>query len=142
MTTADNLLDALQERAKELTCIYRVNEVCNTPQSSLDEIFRSVVQILPLGWQYPETCFARVTVDKIVYEPPGALAAPWRQSAVIRVQGETVGEVEVFYRDERPASDEGPFLKEERKLIDTVAERLGQLLLQRRLLDAPARLGR
>ncbi len=54
---------------------------------------------------------------------------------MIRVQGETVGEVEVFYREERPPSDEGPFLKEERKLIDTVAERLGQLLLQRRLLE-------
>ncbi len=135
MTTPDNLLDALQERAKELTCLYRVNEVCSTPQSSLDEIFRSVVQILPLGWQYPETCFARITVDQTVYEPPGAVASRWHQSAGIRVQGETVGEVEVFYRDERPASDEGPFLKEERKLIDTLAERLGQLLLQRRLLD-------
>jgi hypothetical protein len=135
VTPAENLLDALQERAKELTCLYRVNEVCSTPQSSLDEIFRSVIQILPFGWQYPETCFARVTVDAVAYEPPGALATRWRQAAGIRVQGETVGEVEVFYRDERPPSDEGPFLKEERKLIDTVAERLGQLLLQRRLLD-------
>jgi len=131
----DHLLEALQERAKELTCIYRVNEVCSLPQSSLDEIFRSVVQILPFGWQYPEACFARIKVDKTVYEAPGALATRWRQSAGIRVQGEAVGEVEVFYRDERPPSDEGPFLKEERKLIDTVAERLGQLLLQRRLLD-------
>ena len=136
MTQADRILEALQERAKELSTIYRVNEVCNAPQASLDEIFRSVVQILPPGWQYPETCFARVTVEGLTYGPPGAEATPWRQAARIHVQGEDVGTVEVFYREERPASDEGPFLKEERKLIDTVAERLGQLLLQRRLLDA------
>ena len=124
----------LQERAKELTLpLPGQRGLINTPQSSLDEIFRSVVQILPFGWQYPETCFARVTVDKVVYEPRG----PWQPAGSSRpeivVQGETVGEVEVFYRDERPASDEGPFLKEERKLIDTVAERLGHFLMQRRL---------
>ncbi|MGE5346485.1 MAG: hypothetical protein ACM3JH_11075, partial [Acidithiobacillales bacterium] len=33
----DTILYALQERAKELTCLYRVNEICNRPQSSVDE---------------------------------------------------------------------------------------------------------
>ena len=32
-----------------------------------------------------------------------------------------------------PRADEGPFLKEERKLIDTIAERLAHFLMQRRL---------
>ncbi len=136
MTPGDHLLEALQERAKELSTIYRVNEACKSLQSSLDEIFRRVVQILPAGWQFPETCFARVLVDGTAYGPAGADVTPWRQSAEIRVQGESSGWLEVFYRDERPEADEGPFLKEERKLLDTVAERLGQLLLERRLLDA------
>lgn len=131
----DTILDALQERAKELTCIYRVNEICNRPQASLDEIFRDVIDILPPGWQYPAECLARITADGVVYEPPGLTGTPWVQVAPIRVQGEVVGSVEVFYVKPMPAAAEGPFLKEERKLIDTVAERLGQLLLQRKLLD-------
>jgi pyruvate, water dikinase len=135
-TQGDHLLEALQERAKELSTIYRVNEACKAPQASLDEVFRSVAGILPAGWQYPETCFARVTAGGTSYGPADAVASPWRQAAPIRVQGEVVGTLEVFYRDERPASDEGPFLKEERRLLDAVAERLGQLLLERRLLDA------
>jgi hypothetical protein len=135
-TPGDHLLEALQERAKELSTIYRVNEACKAPQASLDEVFRNVVHILPAGWQFPETCFARVTVDGTAYGPPGAVASRWRQAAQIRVQGEPAGAIEVFYRDERPAADEGPFLKEERRLLDTVAERLGQLLLERRLLDS------
>jgi len=91
--------------------------------------------ILPPGWQYPAECRARITADGAVYEPPGLIGTPWVQAAPIRVQGEVVGSVEMFYVEPMPASDEGPFLKEERKLIDTVAERLGQLLLHRKLLD-------
>jgi hypothetical protein len=131
----DSVLFALQERAKELTCIYRVNEICNRQQASLDEIFRDVIDVLPAGWQYPGDCRARITADGVVYEPPGLSGTPWVQVAAVHVQGEVAGSVEVFYLRDLPASDEGPFLKEERKLIDTVAERLGQLLLHRKLLD-------
>jgi pyruvate,water dikinase len=131
----DSILYALQERAKELTCIYRVNEICSRPQASVDEIFRGIVEVLPPGWQWPTECQARITVDDVVYAPPGWMWTPWVQSSPIRVQGEVVGSVEVSYRKEMPPSDEGPFLKEERKLIDTVAERLSELLLHRKLLD-------
>jgi pyruvate,water dikinase len=131
----DSILDALQERAKELTCLYRVNETCNRPQASVDEIFRRVVEALPPGWQWPTECQARIVVDDVAYAPPGWIRTPWAQSSPIRVQGEVVGSVEVSYRKEMPVADEGPFLKEERKLIDTVAERLSELLLHRKLLD-------
>jgi HD-GYP domain-containing protein (c-di-GMP phosphodiesterase class II) len=41
---------------------------------------------------------------------------------------ETVrGRIDVGYLEERPAVDEGPFLKEERMLIDALAERLGHV---------------
>ncbi|MFI5180374.1 MAG: PEP/pyruvate-binding domain-containing protein [Thermoanaerobaculia bacterium] len=131
----DTILYALQERAKELTCLYRVNEICSRPQASVDEIFRGIVDVLPPGWQWPTQCQARITADDVVYAPPGWIRTPWLQSSPIRVQGEVVGSVEVSYRKEMPLSDEGPFLKEERKLIDTVAERLSELLLHRKLLD-------
>ena len=84
----------------------------------------------------PGDCAARVRTEGIVCETPGLAVTPWTQSAPIRVQGETAGTVEVFYGKAFPAADDGPFLKEERKLLETVAERLGQLLLQRHLLDS------
>ena len=61
---------------------------------------------------------------------------PWLQKADIVVQGEVLGTVEVSYRSEMPRSDEGPFLKEERKLIDTIAERIASAMTQRRLKAA------
>ncbi len=46
----------------------------------------------------------------------------------IIVNGKPVGQVEVCYLEERPVSDEGPFLIEERQLIKAVAERLGHVI--------------
>ena len=59
-----------------------------------------------------------------MYQPARAADTPWVQRAEIVSGGARIGAVEVFYTQERPAADEGPFLKEERKLIDTIAERL------------------
>jgi hypothetical protein len=56
--------------------------------------------------------------------------------ATIRAQEEVLGKVEVFYTQAMPAADEGPFLKEERKLIETIAERLGHLITRRRMRRA------
>ena len=52
----------------------------------------------------------------------------WKQSADINVHGNNVGSVEVYYLEERPDADEGPFFKEERNLINTVTERVGRIV--------------
>ena len=56
---------------------------------------------------------------------------PWKQSAEIKVRRQVSGSLEVYYRQERPESDEGPFLREERNLINAIAERLGKILERR-----------
>ena len=47
--------------------------------------------------------------------------------------GKPAGAIEVFYEQYFPKIDEGPFLKEERRLLDHIALRLGQFLTERRL---------
>jgi len=128
-----SMLHALQERAKELNCLYRVGELLSQMDRPLDEIFRAIVEVLPPGWQYPYDCQAKISFEKQIVQTPDYLVTPWVQKANIVVQGEMLGSVEVSYKSEMPRSDEGPFLKEERKLIDTIAERISGTLTQRRL---------
>jgi len=130
------MLHALQERAKELNCLYQVGELLGQMDRPLDEILRGIVGVLPSGWQYPHDCQTRITVEKQAVQTPDYVVTPWAQRANIVVQGEVLGSVEVSYQREMPRSDEGPFLKEERKLIDTVAERISSALTQRRLKAA------
>ena len=131
-----DILHELQERAKELNCLYRADELLNQSELPLEQVLRGIVEILPPGWQYPHDCQARITFENTTVESANFKPTPWVQSANIVVQGATVGAVEVSYREQMPHSDEGPFLKEERKLIETIADRIASHVLQRRLKAA------
>jgi hypothetical protein len=131
--SVDRLLHDLRERAKELNCLYEVQEILGTSGITIDEIFRRVIEALPPGWQYPDICQAEIVYGERAYRSAGFRQSPWLQGAPIIVQDQPVGRVTVFYTDERPDADEGPFLKEERRLIDTIAEQLGFHLLHEQL---------
>ncbi|HEX6861551.1 MAG TPA: PEP/pyruvate-binding domain-containing protein, partial [Thermoanaerobaculia bacterium] len=122
-----------QERAKELNCLYRIDEILARTEAPTDELLQNVVAAIPPGWQYSGLCEARLAVDGRIWQTPGFEPTPWMQSSPVVVQGEEAGRLEVVYREAMPAADEGPFLAEERKLLDTLAERIGRELAHRRL---------
>ncbi len=129
----ETIVDRLRERAKELHCLYKVHDLTADVERSPDEICREMVEVLPDGWLHPDACWAKITIENSVYEPPQAVETPWVLRTPIAVMGKLVGAVEVFYERQFPRADEGPFLKEERRLLDTIAECLGQYLAHRRL---------
>ncbi len=131
----DNLFHELRERAKELNCLYEVQELLINPGNGIDEICEGLLRVIPPGWQYPDICTASVSLFGKVYQNAGFTPTEWVQQADITVQDEKVGEISVYYTEETPLLDEGPFLKEERKLIDTIAERLGMHLLHQQLKE-------
>lgn len=129
----DAILHDLRERTKELSCLYRVDEILARSAATVDELLDEVAAALPAGWQFPDVCQALILAEGRTHETPGLQPSPWVQTAPILVQGEEIGRVEVSYREAMPKADEGPFLAEERKLLDTVAERIGRELAHRRV---------
>ncbi|MEJ2013128.1 MAG: GAF domain-containing protein, partial [Anaerolineales bacterium] len=129
----DRLLHDLRERAKELNCLYELQELLNTKDISAEEICQGILQIIPPGWQYPDVCQVEVEYSGRIFQSPGFEPSPWVQSAEIVVQDQVVGKISIYYTEERPPSDEGPFLKEERRLIDTIAEQFGFFILHEQL---------
>lgn len=121
----------LRERIKELTCLYGIARVVERPGVTLDEMLQNIVQLLPPAWLYPEIAQAKIIVDGRSYSTPGFRVSRYKQSADIRVDGQQRGVVEVVYTEEKPELDEGPFLKEERDLIEAIAREL-ELILERR----------
>lgn len=132
-TPVESLLFALRERTKELNCLYEVEELFSTPDSSLPTILEGIVRALPDGWQYPDVCRVQIKYGDLTFQSPDFKETPWVQSADLYVQDHVVGRISVYYVEERPSLDEGPFLKEERKLIDTVADRLERRILHERM---------
>jgi len=127
------VLAALRERVKELTCLYGISRVADRPEASLDEILQGIAELLPPAWQYPEAARARIVLDGRAYSAPGYCDGPHRQSADIVANDARRGVVEVTYAEQKPEANEGPFLTEERKLIEAVAREVAQIVERRQV---------
>jgi len=123
----DKVEFALRERIKELNCLYGISQLAERYLHSLDNLLRELVNFLPHSWQYPEVTCARILFKGKTYASDRFKVTDWRQSAQIYMYHEPVGEVGIFYLEECPPADEGPFLKEERALLDAVAEQVGTI---------------
>lgn len=122
---------ALRERVKELTCLYGIAQAVERHGTSLEDILDRTVNLIPLAWQYPEITEGRITLDGQIYTTPCFKAGPSRQTANIVVKGRKRGVIEVVYTEKKQDIDEGPFLEEERHLINTMARELA-LIIERK----------
>jgi DNA-binding CsgD family transcriptional regulator len=118
---------ALRERIKEINCLYGISQLAERYLYSLDGLLQELVNFLPHSWQYPELTCARILFKGKTCTSDRFKVTDWRQSSRIYMYHEPVGEVSIFYGEECPPADEGPFLKEERALLDAVAEQIGNI---------------
>ncbi len=118
---------ALQERIKEMNCLYSVGDLIDR-EADLEKILQGTAERMPHGWCHSDIACARIAVDGQDVQTPNFRETAWRQAADIVVHGRPAGTVELRYLEERPLRDEGPFFREERSLIDAIAERLGRVV--------------
>ncbi len=130
----------LGERVKELNCLYSISDLVEKPDVALDEIIQGIVDIIPVSWQYPEVTCSRILLDGQEYKTENFKETYWKQTSDIFVYDQLLGFLEVCYLEEKPEIDEGPFLKEERDLINAITERLGKIIEQKQTIEEKERL--
>ncbi len=123
--------EVLSERIKELNCLYGISELMAKQEMSLEQLLKDVVNLIPPSWQHPEIASARIKLKDQEIKSENFLDTIWKQSRDIVVYGQHFGVLEVAYLEERPMEDEGPFLNEERLLINAIAERIGKNIQRR-----------
>lgn len=127
----DRLVGSLKERVKELRLLHASARMLQGTRPFDRTILEELVALLPPAWQHAECCEARIAYGDLQVTTPGWRESPWRQSASFRTR-EGIGVVEVLYTEEQPEADEGPFLAEERDLLDSLAESLAGYLERQR----------
>ncbi|MBN2225844.1 MAG: pyruvate, phosphate dikinase [candidate division Zixibacteria bacterium] len=132
-TAIDRLLSALQERTKELNCLYRIEEILSNRSRQPRDVIPDIMQALPSGWQHPERCQVKITFEDHQYTTPGYVEPSSECSADIVIQNIVVGTISVSYPGSMPVLDSGPFLKEEIRLTQTVARRLGHYIMHQKM---------
>jgi DNA-binding response OmpR family regulator len=118
----------LDGRIKELQCLYGISRFVERQDRSLREIIQGIVDLIPSAWQYPEIACARAILEGDEFRTRNFKGTNWRQTSDIIVHGEQIGTLEIGYLEERPESEEGPFQKEERSLLNAIAKRLGEII--------------
>jgi len=124
----DHLEYMVVERTKELNCLYGFSKIIEEKDITKEEILKKTVELLPPAWQFPEVTCARIIIDSTEYKTENFKETKWKQASDIIVENEKIGFVEVYYLEQMPELDGGPFLKKERDLIDAINERLGKVL--------------
>lgn len=137
ITKLTELEGQLRERIKEQACLHSVFKITEDLTSPLHEVMQDVASLLPQGWQYPEIAGVRIECNGSHYASEHHTQEGDSMSSPLVVDGKRIGQVEVSYCAKRASADEGPFLKEERTLLDAIAERLSSVM-HRRIINESA----
>ena len=127
------LAHLLGERKKELAAMYGVAHLVQMEEKPTLALLEEIATLLASAWQYPEAAAARVRLGEVEFKTPNYRSSLWSQRAEFTATDGRKGVVEVVYLAERPPAAEGPFLPEERKLINGVAEGLKAYWERKRL---------
>lgn len=116
---------AVGERTKELTLLHALSRrLLRARGDRVQPLLQDLADWFIPAMQYPDITAARIRIGAIeamsgaFSDTHPTLRAEWTSEDV------HAGSVEVQYTQPVPAEDEGPFLKEERALIDSVADLL------------------
>jgi len=125
-------LAQLKERAKELKCLYDVEEILQDKELTLGKVFHKIAEIVPKGYQLPGVCFCRINYENSNYNLSEFQESAWFQTSDIIVDNSVKGNISVFYTENLTGSIK-PFLPEEQKLLNTIADRIGYYIFQKKI---------
>ncbi len=121
----DALFHEKIKRVKELNCLYRLATISGNISTPLDDIFRQTADIVPAAFQNPGHVSVRIRYGGHEFGSQKFVKGDAFLAAPVRVFGEDAGSIELFNAGRTSSDNEVLFTKEDRDLVDAVAERLG-----------------
>ena len=127
------IVHALGERVKELTALHETARILHDEHVDLPELLGRIATLMPPAFQFPEVTAALLRYGDTQCVTAGYRESPWVLESCFRTRDGVDGAIRVIYTEERPQFVEGPFLLEERRLLDSLAEILRTALDRRHL---------
>jgi formate hydrogenlyase transcriptional activator len=121
----------LGERVKELTALHDTARLLEDRQLGVEDLLDRIAALLPPAFQFPDVTAASVAYGDITARTASFAETPWMLSAGFDTRDGRRGSLTVAYLAEQKPSFEGPFLREERSLLDSLAEMVCSALDQR-----------
>ncbi|MCJ7582369.1 MAG: PAS domain S-box protein [Candidatus Aminicenantes bacterium] len=116
-------------------CLHYIANLSIDHRLSLEDFLQRAVKFIPLGFQNPKIICAKISFQNRSYTTKNFQKSKWNLACLIKVAGNDVGSVEVFYLKKTFPNTDDPFLKEERKLILAICSQLGVSIENKVLLE-------
>lgn len=118
----------LYERAKELECMYKVEETLQNNTLTLPAVMKELAEMIPIGFTMPSACRIRITIWSDTFAADDFSRAEIMHRSPLVAGHERVGEIAMGYITEL-LEDGCELLSNEIKLLDTIASRISQFTL-------------
>jgi hypothetical protein len=127
------IIDEYRENARELHVIYEIQKLLSKSKKPIAEILEDIIKFIPIGFQFPDICVVRLNYDNYLVESEQYRQTSWLIETGIKFQNRLIGKIQVCYLEAKPEQERGPFLKEEIRLVETIAEQIGSFFFYRQL---------
>lgn len=119
MNSTLSIEELLQERNRELSCLYEVSTIIVEHKDSLLTTLEKIAAVLKFSWRYSQQAIVEVVLESYYYATSTIPEKTIFQNSAIIVFGEKKGFVKVHYPLER--FSEHHFLIDEEKLLNKVS---------------------
>jgi hypothetical protein len=130
------VLQRLKEREKELKTLYRLNELLIDRNLPVEKLFPELIGILPTGWQFSTICEVRILFEDSTWISEDFRETQWMQKSDIVIDNNISGEITIAYLQLIREFNGSQFLPEEQKLLNTIANKIGNYIFQQRLQNS------
>ncbi|KAF5090916.1 Methyl-accepting chemotaxis protein (MCP) signaling domain protein [anaerobic digester metagenome] len=110
------------ERLKEQKLLLDSTRILGDTSLSLEDAIRRVLRDIPDAFQCPDICEASFEYTTVQEKTGKFKKTAWSLSVEMMASDGHPCVLEIVYLEEMPPMDEGPFLKEERALIDALGD--------------------
>ncbi len=122
----NSLIETLNERIKELTCLYQLSNISANNDLNLEDKLQAIVQQLPKAWRHPEQAIAELNLDSKFFFSDQLPASYVSQTSIIKVDDIERGYIAIRY--DAMIYNSSDFIPEEETLIRTLAQEVGEII--------------
>ncbi len=123
--------DELKERVKELNCLYGISAIVHDMSMPLKDAMQRIVELISQAMFHSDISAARIAIDGLEFKTDDFEETPWILESPIKVEDNKIGVLQVVYKEGRPDIDDGPFLNDEKRLLNAITDLISRHMYER-----------
>jgi PAS domain S-box-containing protein len=128
-----NLTVSLNERVRQLDCLFEISDVTNLPGISLDGILQRSIDIIPMGMRFPKDIWVEIVLNNKQYRSKNFKDNKLFYLAPIKGRKYKLGSLRVGFCENNYPGGKEIFHVNERILIKNIAEKLARIIEMKNL---------